>query len=50
MIKAFTRAKRKKLRENLQIGENVMLLAERIQKKVSPGKILQKFSSKCFFF
>ena len=30
--------KRKKLRENLNIGEKVYILAERIKKKTAPGK------------
>ena len=30
--------KRKKLRENLNIGEKVLVLAERIKKKSAPGK------------
>ena len=35
------KAKRRKLRENLNIGEKVLVLAEIIQKKISSWKILQ---------
>ena len=42
--------KKKKLRVNLNIGENVLLLAERIKKKDAAGKFLQKLNSKCHFF
>ena len=31
-------AKRRKLRENLNIVEKVLVLAERIKKKLAPGK------------
>ena len=34
--------KRKKLRENLSIGERVYVLAERIKKKSAPGKFYKQ--------
>ena len=34
--------KRKKLRENLNIGEKVYILAERIKKKSAPGKFYKQ--------
>ena len=35
-------AKRRKLRENLNIGEKVLILAERIWKKTAPGKFYKQ--------
>ena len=36
--KKIYQKKRKKLRENLNVGEKVYILAERIKKKSAPGK------------
>ena len=36
------KAKRRKLRENLNIGEKVLILAERIRKKSAPGKFYKQ--------
>lgn len=36
------KAKRKKLRENLSVGEKVLVLAERIRKKSAPGKFYKQ--------
>ena len=36
------KAKRRKLRENLNIGEKVLVLAERIKKKSAPGKFYKQ--------
>lgn len=36
--KLYEQKKKRKLRENLDIGENVLLLAERIKKKSAVGK------------
>ena len=38
--------KKKKMRENLNINEKVLVLAERIRKKISPRKVLQTICSK----
>ena len=35
-------AKRRKLRENLNIVEKVLVLAERIKKKIAPGKFYKQ--------
>ena len=35
-------AKRKKLREDLMIGEKVLVLAERIKKKAAPGRFCKQ--------
>ena len=37
-------AKRKKLREDLMIGEKVLVLAERIKKKAPPGRFKSNLS------
>ena len=44
------KAKRRKLRENLKIGEEVLVLAERIRKKISLWEILQAICTKHFIF
>ena len=41
-------AKRKKLREELLIGEKVLVLAKRIKKKVVPGKVPTNNLSKTY--
>ena len=42
--------KKKKLRENLAIGENVLLLAERIKNKSAPGKFYKSSVQNIPFF
>ena len=42
--------KRKKLRENLNIGERVYVLAERIKKKSAPGKFYKQSVQNIRFF
>ena len=42
MIKKQYSAKRKKLREELLIGEKAFVLAERIKKKAAPGKFYKQ--------
>ena len=42
--------KRKKLREDLKIGENVYLLAERIKKKSAPGKFYKQSVQNISYF
>ena len=42
--------KRKKLRENLNIGERVYVLAERIRKKSAPGKFYKQSVQNISFF
>ena len=42
--------KRKKLRENLNIGEKVYILAERIKKKIAPGKFYKQSVQKISYF
>ena len=42
--------KRKKLRENLNIGERVYVLAERIKKKSAPGKFYKQSVQNIKFF
>ena len=43
-------AKRKKLRENLNIGEKVLVLAERIKKKSAPGKFYKQSVQNIAYF
>ena len=43
-------AKRKKLREDLMIGEEVLVLAERIKKKVAPGKFYKQSVQSISYF
>ena len=43
-------AKRKKLQENLNIGEKVLVLAKRIQKKSAPGKIYKQSLQNITYF
>ena len=42
--------KRKKLREDLNIGEKVYVLAERIRKKSAPGKFYKQSVQKISYF
>ena len=42
--------KRKKLRENLNIVENVYILAERIKKKIAPGKFYKQSVQNISYF
>ena len=42
LIKKYTKEKEKKLRENLNVGERVYILAERIKKKSTPGKFYKQ--------
>ena len=42
--------KRKKLRENLKIGEKVYILAERIKKKSAPGKFYKQSVQNISYF
>ena len=42
--------KRKKLRENLNIGERVYVLAERIKKKSAPGKFYKQSVQNISYF
>ena len=42
--------KRKKLRENLNIGEKVYVLAERVKKKSAPGKFYKQSVQNISFF
>ena len=42
--------KRKKLRENLSIGEKVYVLAERIKKKSAPGKFYKQLVQNISYF
>ena len=42
--------KRKKLRENLNIGEKVYILAERIKKKSAPGKFYKQSVQNISYF
>ena len=42
--------KRKKLRENLNIGEKVYVLAERIKKKSAPGKFYKQSVQNISYF
>ena len=42
--------KRKKLRENLNIGEKVLVLAERIKKKSAPGKFYKQSVQNIYYF
>ena len=42
--------KRKKLRENLNIGEKVYILAERIKKKIAPGKFYKQSVQNISYF
>ena len=41
---------RKKLRENLNIGEKVYILAERIKKKTAPGKFYKQSVQNISYF
>ena len=50
MIKKWYSAKRKKLREELLIGEKVLVLAERIKKKAAPGKFHQQSAQNISYF
>ena len=42
--------KRKKFRENLNIGEEVYILAERIKKKTAPGKFYKQSVQNISYF
>ena len=42
--------KKRKLRENLNTGEKVLVLAERIRKKSAPGKFYKEVSTKHYIF
>ena len=42
--------KRKKLRENLNVGEKVLVLAERINKKSAPGKFYKQSAQNIAYF
>ena len=42
--------KRKKLRENLNIGEKVYILAERTKKKTAPGKFYKQSVQNISYF
>ena len=42
--------KRKKFRENLNIGEKVYILAERIKKKTAPGKFYKQSVQNISYF
>ena len=42
--------KKKKLRADLAIGENVLLLAERIKQKSAPGKLYKSSVQNIYFF
>ena len=42
--------KRKKLKENLNIGEKVYILAERIKKKSAPGKFYKQSVQNISYF
>ena len=44
------KAKRRKLRENLNIGEKVLVLAERIRKKSAPGKFYKQSVQNILYF
>ena len=44
------KAKRRKLRENLSVGEKVLVLAEGIQKKSAPGKFYKQPVQKISYF
>ena len=50
MIKSCIRAKRKKPRENLDIGKNILLLAEGIKKKSVPGKFYKSSAQNISYF
>ena len=50
MIKKRYSAKRKKLREDLLIGEKVLVLAERIKKKAAPGKFYKQSVQNISYF
>ena len=50
MTKKKYSKKRKKLRENLNIGERVYVLAERIKKKSAPGKFYKQSVQNIRFF
>ena len=43
-------AKRRKLRDDLSIGEKLYILAERIKKKSAPGKFYKQFVENISFF
>ena len=43
-------AKGRKLRENLNIGEKVLVLAERIKKKSAPGKFYKQSVQNIAYF
>ena len=44
------RAKKKKLRRNLNVGEKVLVLAERIRKKSAPGKLYKQSVQNIAYF
>ena len=44
------RRKKKKLRENLDVGEKVYILAERIKKKSAPGKFYKQSVQNISYF
>ena len=43
-------AKRRKLQENLNVGERVLVLAERIKKKSAPGKFYKQLIQNIAYF
>ena len=43
-------SKKKKLREDLKLGERVYLLAERIKKKSVPGKFYKQYVQNISYF
>ena len=50
MTKKNTKKKRKKVREDLNIGEKVYVLAERIRKKSAPGKFYKQSVQNISYF
>ena len=49
-IKKNAGQKKKKLQENLNVGEKVLVLAERIRKKSTPGKFFKKSVQNIVYF
>ena len=49
-IENFTLEKRKKLCEELNVGEKVLILAERLKKKSAPGKFYKQFVQNISYF
>lgn len=50
MRRKRTKHKKRKLRENLNIGEKVLVLAERIKKKSAPRKFYKEVPTKHYIF